>query len=109
MSKQGMNDTRRDGASSILIYLKFQLHVQRTRVGLCGEILGGGGGANRLQALERLNRVGEGGVGVGEGVTTKQGTDSSNQQLNVLDRVVSLDFLVEVAVEGNSLHVIRFA
>jgi len=62
-----------------------------------------------LQALERLDGVAEGLVGLGDGVALDDGADGAEEQLDVLDRVVALHLLVEVRVEGDLLDVVRGA
>lgn len=84
-----------------IIYLLLQLSKNSGQIGCAHKL--------PLQSLERLNGVGIRGVRGRKGIAADKRADSLEQELYVLNRVVALNFLVQVAVEGHSLHVIALA
>lgn len=65
--------------------------------------------SGNLESLLALNGVGEHSIGLGVGVSLDQASDSLSKKLDVIKRVVSLDSLVQVRVEGHLLDVLGVA
>eukprot|EP00968_Pinguiococcus_pyrenoidosus_P016466 scaffold1596_cov302-Pinguiococcus_pyrenoidosus.AAC.35 len=63
------------------------------------------GGRRSWLRLSRFHRVAEGLVRGSERVAAEQRANRGEEQLDIRDRVVSLDLLVEVGVEGNVLDI----
>mmetsp|Transcript_16027 Transcript_16027/g.52205 ORF Transcript_16027/g.52205 Transcript_16027/m.52205 type:complete len:524 (+) Transcript_16027:104-1675(+) len=62
-----------------------------------------------LQALERLDRVAEGLVRASNRISLDDRANGIEEELHVVQRVVALDLLVQVRVEGYLLDVVRCA
>lgn len=62
-----------------------------------------------LESFEGLNRVRVRSIRCRESIASNEGANGLEQQLNILERVVALHLLVQVAVEGHSLHIFTLA